>query len=133
MAETIISPGILTRENDISFVSPAAQAVGAAFIGPTVTGPIEQPTIVTSFGEYTRKFGRTFTSGSTSVEYFTSLAVKNYFDQGGSTALITRVVSGSAGWTASSATPISGSGAYNETAVIEIETLGKGIQYNNVA
>ena len=133
MAETIISPGILTRENDISFVSPAAQAVGAAFIGPTVTGPIEQPTIVTSFGEYTRKFGRTFTSGSTSVEYFTSLAVKNYFDQGGSTALITRVVFGSAGWAASSATPISGSGAYNETAVIEIETLGKGIQYNNVA
>ena len=133
MAETIISPGILTRENDISFVSPAAQAVGAAFIGPTVTGPIEQPTIVTSFGEYTRKFGRTFTSGSTSVEYFTSLAVKNYFDQGGSTALITRVVSGSSGWAASSATPISGSGAYNETAVIEIETLGKGIQYNNVA
>jgi len=133
MAETIISPGILTRENDISFVSPAAQAVGAAFIGPTVTGPIEQPTTVTSFGEYTRKFGRTFTSGSTSVEYFTSLAVKNYFDQGGSTALITRVVSGSSGWAASSATPISGSGAYNETAVIEIETLGKGIQYNNVA
>ena len=60
MAETIISPGILTRENDISFVSPAPQAVGAAFIGPTVTGPIEQPTTVTSFGEYTRKFGRTF-------------------------------------------------------------------------
>jgi hypothetical protein len=72
MAETIISPGILTRENDISFVSPAPQAAGAAFIGPTVTGPIEQPTVVTSFGEYTRRFGRVFTSGSTSVEYFTS-------------------------------------------------------------
>ena len=133
MAETIISPGILTRENDISFVSPAPQAVGAAFIGPTVTGPIEQPTTVTSFGEYTRKFGRTFVSGSTSVEYFTSLAVKNYFDQGGTTALITRVVSGSAGWAAASATPISGSGGFSETAVISIETIGKGIQYNTVA
>ena len=133
MAETIISPGILTRENDISFVSPAPQAVGAAFIGPTVTGPIEQPTTVTSFGEYTRKFGRTFVSGSTSVEYFTSLAVKNYFDQGGTTALITRVVSGSAGWAAASATPISGSGNLAASAVIGIETIGKGIQYNTVA
>ena len=132
MAETIISPGILTRENDISFVSPAPQAVGAAFIGPTVTGPIEQPTTVTSFGEYTRKFGRIFNSGSTSVEYFTSLAVKNYFDQGGTTALVTRVVSGSAGWAAASATPISGSGAYASTSILNIETLGKGIQYNNV-
>ncbi len=132
MAETIISPGILTRENDISFVSPAPQAVGAAFIGPTVTGPIEQPTTVTSFGEYTRKFGRIFNSGSTSVEYFTSLAVKNYFDQGGTTALVTRVVSGSAGWAAATATPISGSGTYAATSILNIETLGKGIQYNNV-
>ena len=132
MAETIISPGILTRENDISFVSPAPQAAGAAFIGPTVTGPIEQPTVVTSFGEYTRRFGRVFTSGSTSVEYFTSLAVKNYFDQGGTTALVTRVVSGSAGWAPAVATPISGSGVHADAAVISIETLGKGIQYNNV-
>lgn len=132
MAETIISPGILTRENDISFVSPAPQAAGAAFIGPTVTGPIEQPTVVTSFGEYTRRFGRVFTSGSTSVEYFTSLAVKNYFDQGGTTALVTRVVSGSANWAPAVATPISGSGVHEEAAVISIETLGKGIQYNNV-
>jgi len=132
MAETIISPGILTRENDISFVSPAPQAVGAAFIGPTVTGPIEQPTTVTSFGEYSRKFGRTFTSGSTTVEYFTSLAVKNYFDQGGTQALVTRVVSGSAGWTAASATPISGSGGFAATKIFDIETIGKGKQYNNV-
>ena len=131
MAETIISPGILTRENDISFVSPAPQAVGAAFIGPTVTGPIEQPTTVTSFGEYSRKFGRTFVSGSTTVEYFTSLAVKNYFDQGGTTALVTRVVSGSAGWTAASATPISGSGGFAATKIFDIETIGKGKQYNN--
>ncbi len=132
MAETIISPGILTRENDISFVSPAPTAVGAAFIGPTVTGPIEQPTTVTSFGEYSRKFGRTFTSGSTTVEYFTSLAVKNYFDQGGTQALVTRVVSGSAGWTAASATPISGSGGFAATKIFDIETIGKGKQYNNV-
>ena len=36
MAEAIISPGVFTRENDISFVQPAPVAAGAAFIGPTV-------------------------------------------------------------------------------------------------
>ena len=132
MAETIISPGVLARENDISFVSPAPQAVGAAFIGPTVKGPIEQPTIVTSFGENDRKFGRTYISASTNVEYLTSLAVKNYFDQGGNTALVTRVVSGSAGWTRATATPISGSGVHAAAEPFQLETIGRGILYNNV-
>ena len=132
MAETIISPGVLARENDISFVAPAAQEVGAAFIGPTVTGPIEQPTVVTSFGEYTRKFGRTFVSGSDSVEYLTSLAVKNYFEQGGNSALITRVVSGSAGWTAATSTPISGTADHAAEEIFEISTIGRGSIYNNV-
>ena len=95
MAESIISPGVLTRENDISFITPAPIQAGAAFIGPTVKGPNNQPTIVTSYNDFTRKFGETFTSGSSNYEFLTSLAVKNYFSQGGNTALITRVVSGS--------------------------------------
>ena len=92
MAESIISPGVFTRENDLSFIQPAPVAVGAAFIGPTVKGPVEMPTVVTSYNDYVRKFGVTFASGSTKSEYLTSLAVKNYFSQGGNTALITRVV-----------------------------------------
>ena len=95
MAESIISPGVFTRENDISFVQPAPIAAGAAFIGPTVKGPDNQPTIVTSYNDYTRKFGETFTSASNIYEFLTSVAVKSYFSQGGQTALITRVVSGS--------------------------------------
>ena len=92
MAESIISPGVFTRENDLSFIQPAPVAVGAAFIGPTVKGPVEMPTVVTSYNDYVRKFGVTFNSGSDKFEYLTSLAVKNYFSQGGNTALITRVV-----------------------------------------
>ena len=95
MAETLISPGVLSRENDISFIQPAPVEAGAAFIGPTVKGPVEEPTLVTSYGEYQRVFGVTFKSGSTNQEYLTSLSVKNYFAQGGNSALITRVVSGS--------------------------------------
>ena len=107
MAETIISPGVFTRENDISFIQPAAVEAGAAFIGPTVKGPVEIPTVITSYGQYVRKFGETFESGSSKQEYLTSLAVKSYFSQGGNTALITRVVSGSSNWAAASNTTIS--------------------------
>ena len=106
MAETIISPGVFTRENDISFIQPAAAEAGAAFVGPTVKGPVEIPTVITSYGQYVRKFGETFESGSAKQEYLTSLAVKSYFQQGGNTALITRVVSGSSNWSAASNTTI---------------------------
>ena len=95
MAETIISPGVFTRENDISFIQPAPVTAGAAIIGPAVKGPVEIPTLVTSYGDYVRKFGTTFTSGSNSYEFLTSIAVKNYFQQGGNSVLVSRVVTGS--------------------------------------
>ena len=106
MAETIISPGVFTRENDISFIQPAAAEAGAAFVGPTVKGPVEIPTVITSYGQYVRKFGETFESGSSKQEYLTSIAVKSYFQQGGNTALITRVVSGSSNWSSATSTNI---------------------------
>ena len=92
MAETLLSPGVLARENDISFIAPAALEAGAAIIGPTVKGPVEEPTLVSSYGQYQRVFGTTFESGSTKQEFFTSLAVKSYFNQGGPSVLVTRVV-----------------------------------------
>ena len=130
MAETLISPGVLTRENDISFIQPQAAAVGAAFIGPTVKGPVEQPTVVTSYGQYQRLFGTTIQSGSNSYEYLTSIAVKSYFEQGGNTALITRVVSGS--YTAADNTTVTTVGG-SFTNPFQLETLGKGTIYNNAA
>jgi phage tail sheath protein FI len=95
MAESIISPGVYTRENDRSYITPAPIAAGAAFVGPTVKGPDNQPLIVTSYSDYVRKFGEIFMSGSKPQEFLTSVAVKNYFQNGGQTALVTRVVSGS--------------------------------------
>ena len=95
MAESIISPGVFQRENDISFIQPAPVEAGAALIGPTVKGPVSEPTTVTSYGEYQRVFGTTFEADNTSQEYLTSIAAKNYFQQGGNTLLVTRVVSGS--------------------------------------
>ncbi len=128
MAETLISPGILSRENDISFIQPAAVEAGAAFIGPAVKGPVEVPTVVTSYGQYQRVFGTTFESGSNKFEYLTSIAVKSYFEQGGTSALITRVVTGS--FTGATSTHVSAS-AKDSTQPFTLETLGKGSIYNN--
>jgi len=128
MAETIISPGVFQRENDISFISPAPAEVGACIIGPAVKGPVEIPTTVTSYNEYVRVFGDTFESGSTKQEFFTSMAAKNYFSQGGNSLLVARVVTGS--FTAAGSTFISAS-ANDSIQPFQLNTIGKGTLYNN--
>lgn len=128
MAETLLSPGVLARENDISFIAPAALEAGAAIIGPTVKGPVEEPTLVSSYGQYQRVFGTTFESGSTKQEFFTSLAVKSYFNQGGPSVLVTRVVTGS--FSAASNTTVEATTG-SITNPFTIETIGKGAIYNN--
>lgn len=94
MTETLLSPGVLTRENDQSQIVQGPQIAGAAIVGPTVKGPVNIPTLVTSYSDYLNKFGGTFESGSTINEYLTSISAYNYFQQGGSGLLVTRVVSG---------------------------------------
>jgi len=95
MAETLVSPGVLARENDQSFVSQQPVNVGAAIIGPTVKGPVEVPTVVTSYSDFKNKFGAVLTSGSNEYTYFTSIAAYNYFNNGGESLLVARVVTGS--------------------------------------
>ena len=82
MATTLISPGVLSIENDTSQIRQQPVTVGAAIIGPTVKGPLEIPTIVTSYSDYQNKFGTTFVSGSDVYTYFTSIAAYNYFNNG---------------------------------------------------
>jgi hypothetical protein len=133
MAETLISPGVLARENDQSFISQNPITVGAALIGPTVKGQVEIPTIVTSYSDYQAKFGTTFTSASNVYTYFTSLAAFNYFANGGETLLVSRVVSG----TFTSAQALDGvtgnptiSSSVN-SASLQLSTLSKGIIMNS--
>jgi len=126
MAETLISPGVLARENDSSFVSQQPVTVGAAIIGPTVKGPVELPTVVTSYSEYVNTFGDVLTSGSNTYSYFTSIAAYNYFLNGGETLLVSRVVSGTYSEATSSAINASGS----ITAFV-LETISEGVIMNS--
>ena len=91
MAETLLSPGVLARENDQSFITQQPAEVGAAIIGPTSLGPVEVPTLVTSFSEYSAIFGTTVQSASNAYSYLTSLSANTYFQSGGSSLLVTRV------------------------------------------
>jgi len=95
MAVKIVSPGVVTRENDQSQITEGPIVAGAALIGPTAKGPVNEPTIVTSYSDYKSKFGTTIESGGANYTYFTSIAAHNYFSQGGETLLVSRVVTGS--------------------------------------
>jgi hypothetical protein len=98
MAEAIISPGVYTNENDQSAVTQGPIEAGAAIVGPTVNGIPYVPTLVTTYSDYVAKFGTTFQSGANgNFEYFTSLAAKNYFDNGGTTLLVTRITNAGTG------------------------------------
>ena len=93
--ETILSPGVLLQETDKSFITPGVDPSGMAIIGPTTRGPVEVPTRITNYNEFKEIFGTSLRNGNKKEEYFTHLAVKNYFRNGGSSALVVRVVSGS--------------------------------------
>ncbi len=126
MSETLLSPGVLTRENNTSQVVQGPQTAGAAILGPTVKGPVNIPTLTTSYSDFILKFGGAFDSGSTTNEYLTSISAYNYFQQGGETLLVTRVVSGT--FAPAFSTPILNSLA---SASFVLETLSAGAIMNS--
>ena len=132
MAETLISPGVLARENDQSFVTAQPLTRGAAIIGPTVKGPVERPTLVSSFSSFQAIFGGAVQSGSSQFSNFTSIAANQYFQNGGESLLVTRVVPGG-GTKFSPATSSfipSGSGTEGLSPFV-LETISEGIIMNN--
>ena len=107
MAETIVSPGVLAIENDQSFITEGPIQAGAAIVGPTVKGKVGIPVLCTTYSDYLNKFGSTFLSGSQTYSYLTSISAYNYFNNGGNTLLVTRVVSGTFSPATSSTIPSS--------------------------
>jgi hypothetical protein len=133
MAEILISPGVLARENDQSFITRQPTQAGTAIIGPAVKGPVGIPTLVTSYSDYVSRFGEAFTSGGTNYSYLTSYTAYNYFTEGGTTLLVTRVVTGSF-TAASSSTIATGSGGPTSgLSPFVLETLSEGTIMNSTS
>ena len=84
MAEKIVSPGVFTRENDLSFLSQGIGEIGAAVIGPFHKGPAFVPTVVNTQSEFEEIFGTP--DGS----YYSGYTVQNYLREAG-VATIVRV------------------------------------------
>ena len=138
MAEALISPGVLARENDNSFVSQGSIRNSAAIIGPTVLGPVEWPQIVTSYSDFTNKFGSTLivsngTGSGNTYSFFTSIAAYNFFVNGGETLLVTRVASGSYSPATSSFISGSTAGAVASGSAFTLTTFSEGTIMNSTS
>jgi len=105
MAERIVSPGVFTRENDLSFLPQGVGEIGAAFIGPLKEGPSFVPTIVRTQAEFEEKFGKV--DGT----YYTEYAVQNYLREAGQATIVR--VGGIGGYTQNSGIGIVASGSIN--------------------
>lgn len=127
MAETLIAPGIIARENDSTLVTEQPVVRGMAIIGPTVKGPVEVPTVVTSYSDFENKFGSLLISGGLDYTYFTSIAAYDFFEKGGQSLLVARVVTGS--YTPANATVYGSDGS----ASFEIETISEGEIMNSTS
>ena len=82
MAERIVSPGVFTREKDLSFLPQGISEIGAAIIGPTQKGPSFVPTVIRNFEEFERTFG------SYDTNYYTPYAVKEYLRSAGTVTIV---------------------------------------------
>jgi len=120
MAERIVSPGVFTRENDLSFLAQGIGEIGAAFVGPFKKGPAFIPTIVRTQSEFEEIFG---TPDGT---YYTDYAVQNYLREAGVVTVVR--VMGTAGY--EQATPIgiavSGSGTEGTKLITTIHSTEVG-------
>lgn len=123
MAERIVSPGVFTREKDLSFLPQGIGEIGGALIGQTVKGPAFVPTKVESFNEFQQKFG-----GLTEDSYLPYTA-QSYL-QDAPNATIVRVL-GANGYTAPTlALVVSSSAGTKVGAVLHPTTTTNGSDFD---
>tara|TARA_Y100001973_G_scaffold11765_1_gene16112 strand:- start:256 stop:2670 length:2415 start_codon:yes stop_codon:yes gene_type:complete len=82
MAERIVSPGVFTREKDLSFLPQGITEIGAALIGPTESGPAFVPTIVRNLGEFEKTFGKE------NQDFYVPFTAKQYLRSAGTVTIV---------------------------------------------
>ncbi len=82
MAERIVSPGVFTQENDLSFLPVGIGEIGAVIIGGTESGPAFMPVQVRSMNEFELRFGSS-TKGT-----YVPFTVKEYIKSAGVVTIV---------------------------------------------
>ena len=82
MAERIVSPGVFTREKDLSFLPQGISEIGAAIIGPTQKGPAFTPTQISNFSEFEEIFG------SLDSRFYVPYTAKQYLKSAGTVTIV---------------------------------------------
>jgi len=82
MAERVVSPGVFTRERDLTFLEQGVANIGGAFVGVTQKGPAFVPVIVNSQTEFEERFGK-------ADEYsYLGYTVQNYLQEAQSATVV---------------------------------------------
>lgn len=81
------APGVFIQEINVSGPIPGVGTSTAAFIGPAEQGPINKPTLLTSFPQFQDTFGGFITAPMVYVAH----AVQGFFDNGGTACYFVRV------------------------------------------
>ena len=89
MPVTPTYPGVYIEEipSGVRTITGVATSI-TAFIGRALRGPVNEPTIINSFGDYERRFGGLW------VDSTMSYAVRDFYRNGGSQAIIIRIHNG---------------------------------------
>ena len=82
MAERIVSPGVFTREKDLSFLPEGIGEIGAALIGPTDMGPAFVPTAVRNLGEFEKIIGKE------NQDFYVPFTAKQYLKSAGTVTIV---------------------------------------------
>jgi uncharacterized protein len=89
MPATLSYPGVYVEEipSGVRTITGVATSI-TAFIGRALRGPVDDPVIINSFSDFERQFGGLWVDG------MLSYAVRDFYQNGGSQALIVRVING---------------------------------------
>ena len=82
MAERIVSPGVFTREKDLTFLPQGIGEIGAALIGPTEMGPAFVPTLIRNMGEFETIFGKE------NQDFYVPFSAKQYLRNSGAVTIV---------------------------------------------
>ena len=82
MAERIVSPGVFTREKDLSFLPQGISEIGAAIIGRTEEGPAFVPTQVRNFAEFEDIFSKE------NQNFYVPFTAKEYLRSAGTVTIV---------------------------------------------